>query len=251
MLTCIALVGVLTAVVLTGVSKEYLGRLIFLATGALLAVTLIDILPDAKELLSWSSFILFSGAGFLILVLIRQFIFHVCPACAYDQIGDEPVIADRATLILMAVALAIHCSLDGLAIAAGLRLPYNEGLGMLIGLGIHKLPEGLALGLMLLGSGYNRTVSICWALAIELMTLVGGVIGLAVLNNINPVEFGSIFGFVGGGFLYLVLSVTFGELRNRRGSFSAKGFGFIGVGLGGTSIALFVCNLGVSHNYFR
>lgn len=61
-------------------------------------------------------------------------------------------LARTATLILIAVG--IHCTLDGLDMVSGDNLPGHPDLGLLAGLSVHKLSEGMALILFFLGAGF-------------------------------------------------------------------------------------------------
>jgi len=77
---------------------------------------------------------------------------------------------------------------------------------------IHKIPEGLALGSLLIGAGLQRSAAVAWVAAVEATTLLGGVIGYFFLTNISILWLGLIMAHVGGGFIYLATHAVVGEM---------------------------------------
>lgn len=59
------------------------------------------------------------------------------------------------------VARGLHCTVDGLGIAFGDNLLGHPDVGLLAGISVHKVPEGLALILLLLGAGieYKKAIT--------------------------------------------------------------------------------------------
>jgi zinc transporter ZupT len=77
---------------------------------------------------------------------------------------------------------------------------------------VHKVPEGLALGSLLIGAGFSRVSALGWVAAVESTTLVGGVIGYFFLTHISTFWLGFIMAYVGGGFIYLAVHAVLGEM---------------------------------------
>ena len=77
---------------------------------------------------------------------------------------------------------------------------------------IHKVPEGLALGSLLIGAGLKRTIAFGWVAAVEATTLLGGVIGYFFLTKVSMFWLGLIMAHVGGGFVYLATHAVLGEM---------------------------------------
>jgi zinc transporter ZupT len=74
------------------------------------------------------------------------------------------------------------------------------------------VPEGLALGSLLIGAGVQRTEALGWVAAVEATTLLGGVIGYFFLTNISTLWLGLVMAHVGGGFTYLAAHAVLGEM---------------------------------------
>jgi zinc transporter ZupT len=77
---------------------------------------------------------------------------------------------------------------------------------------IHKVPEGLALGSLLIGAGLHRSAALGWVAAVEATTLAGGVIGYFFLTNVSTFWLGLIIAHIGGGFIYLAVHAVLGEM---------------------------------------
>jgi zinc transporter ZupT len=102
--------------------------------------------------------------------------------------------------------------MDGLVIVFGDNLLGHPDLGLLAGLSVHKVPEGLALILLFLGAGFGRKKAVSWALGVESMTLVGGAVGLYLVTATSTFWLGVLFAQVAGGFFYMIATSAKGVL---------------------------------------
>ena len=114
----------------------------------------------------------------------------------------------------MIIALGLHSTMDGLALALGKESEMAGGMdaSLLLAICVHKIPEGLALGALLLAAGLSRTVALAWVAAVEATTVLGGAIGIWAVPQISGVWLDLILAHVGGGFIFLALHAVFGEL---------------------------------------
>jgi zinc and cadmium transporter len=179
--------------------------------GTLLAVTLFDVLPDAKQFLAWPTFLLACASGYFLLWVVGKYVYHVCPACAVNDLEQANSQLAQTAMMLM-VALGLHCTMDGLGIAFGDNLLGHPDVGLVAGISVHKVPEGLALILLLLGAGIKRKKAITWVLGVESMTIVGGLIGFYLVNSTSMFWLGILFAHVAGGFFYMMASAIRGVL---------------------------------------
>ncbi len=213
--TIIAVVGAGFGIAIGRVERRRLDLLIHIAVGVLFGITAFDILPEAKAALPWPAFIAACISGYGLLWIVGHFVYDVCPSCAIAHGDEARSRAKGVSLLLLAVALGLHCVLDGLAISAGGSLSVRAEWGALLAVGLHKLPEGFALGLLLIGSQFSRWKSFAFSVGIEALTILGGLAGIAFVTKPTPTALGAIFAFVGGGFLYLVANSFLGALLHR------------------------------------
>jgi zinc transporter ZupT len=229
----IAVVGGGLSVTFARTHKQ-LCAFISLGAGTLLGVALCGIAPECWDELRWW-FLPAAASGYLLFAIITRYIYHVCPACAASHFDEATThrLAEFATAMM--IALGIHCTVDGLALAAGLEESEPIKLSITFAICVHKFPEGLALGALLLGGGVQRAKMLWLVAAVEAMTIVGGLLGWFVLRNVPhhalALTLALMLANACGGFLYLAIHAVLGEIFKHHkalvlGNFAA-GFGLI------------------------
>ena len=212
---------------LTAVSHKSLCRLISLAAGTLLGVTLFILIPESIEALSLWSLVAALASGYIVFFLVSRYVFHVCPACAASHFDDATTHRFSEIATAMVIALGLHSTLDGLALSWSLEseMAGNVDFSLLAAICIHKIPEGLALGALLMASGMSRLRTLGWVAAVESTTLIGGTLGLwlqpqAVGGNWTAL----VPAHIGGGFIFLAIHAVFGELVRHGGKLVINSF---------------------------
>src|SRR5881227_1531337 len=188
--------------------------LISFAAGTLLGVTLFAILPESLSYSGAWPVVGAAATGYLLFFFISKHVHHVCPACAASHFDADATrhFSEIATALI--VALAIHSTTDGLVLGIQQEAPSIDATkwSLFSALCIHKVPEGLALGSLLIGAGFRRAAAFGWVATVEATTLLGGAIGMFWLGNVSPFWLGLIMAHVGGGFLYLATHAVVGEM---------------------------------------
>jgi zinc transporter ZupT len=213
----VALGGALLSALLARTHKQ-LCALISLGAGTLLGVTVFAIGPECwKGLAAWQ-FLLAAASGYALFAIISKYIFHVCPACAASHFDEAATHRFGEIALAMMIALAIHCTVDGLALAVG-RQEYSGlapshwlDMSLTMAICVHKAPEGLALGALLLGAGYHRARMLWLVASVESTTILGGVLGWLVFRNVSNLWLDLALAHAGGGFIFLALHAVLGEI---------------------------------------
>lgn len=183
-------------------SHKTLCGMVSFAAGALLSVTMLHIVPEAAEIIGWGKALATTLAGALVFYLIGQYVSYLCPACAATA-SEEHHGYLRLGVLLM-VALAIHSTVDGLAIAAGWETTPLVAYLVLFAVSYHKVPEGLALASIARLAGFTRARALGLTVLIELTTGLGAFLGIFALQTLSSIWLGITLGVVGGSFLYVV-----------------------------------------------
>jgi len=87
-------------------------------------------------------------------------------------------------------------------------------LAFLLGIGLHKLPEGLALGAIVRASMASHWKSLAACIAAEAMTIAGGAAGFGVAARMGVTWVGILLA-AAGTFIYLGYHAIEGELHRR------------------------------------
>ena len=218
-------------------THRQLCALISLGAGTLLGVTVFAIVPECLESMRIWQFVLAAVTGYGLFSVISKYVFHVCPACAASHFDEATTHRFSEIAAAMMLALAIHCTVDGLALAAGHEESGTNArsldLSILFAICVHKAPEGMALGALLLGAGFGRGKMLQMVAAVELTTILGGVLGQFVLHGLSEFWLGVALAHAGGGFLFLSTHAILGEILKHHkglvlGNFAA---GFLAIGL--------------------
>ena len=206
---------------------------ISLGAGTLLGVAVCGILPECLHELNWWQLILGLASGYALFALISKFVFHVCPACAASHFDEATTHRLAEYAVAMMIALGIHCIVDGLALAAGQRQSAAIDWSVTLAICVHKFPEGLALGALLLGGGFHRGKMLWLVAAVESTTIVGGLIGWLILHQVSMFWLALALANAGGGFLFLGIHAVIGEIfKHHKGLVLANfaaGFGIIAI----------------------
>ncbi|MGA3268080.1 MAG: ZIP family metal transporter [Verrucomicrobiota bacterium] len=215
-------------------THERLCAFISLGAGTLLGVAVCGIAPECWDELRWW-FLPAAASGYLLFAVITKYVYHVCPACAASHFDEATThrLAEFATAMMF--ALGIHCTVDGLALAAGLEESEPVKMSIVVAICVHKFPEGLALGALLLGGGVGRSKMLWFVALVESATIFGGLIGWFGLQSVPhswlALTLALMLANACGGFLYLAIHAVLGEILKHHkalvlGNFAA-GFGLI------------------------
>ena len=228
----VAVTGGLLSALLARTHRQ-LCALISLGAGTLMGVTLFAIGPECwKDLAPWQ-LALGAGSGYALFALISHYVYHVCPACAASHFDEAATHRFGEIAVAMMIALAVHCTVDGLALAAGHQEQVALDFSVTMAICVHKAPEGLALGALLLGAGFRRGRMLALVAAVESTTVLGGVLGWFVLRDVSNLWLALALAHAGGGFIFLASHAVLGEIMKHEKKTVLMSFaaGFCAIGI--------------------
>jgi zinc transporter ZupT len=176
----------------------------------LLAVSLFSILPEMAGEAGWLRAGVLYGVGYAILFAVDRFVHPVCPSCSHTHDHGHCDVELHGFSIPLIVATSIHAFIDGW----GMTVAQNAGAGSMrttipLAVLLHKIPEGLALGVILRASLKSRGAAAAWGTGAELSTAVGAMVAL----SLTPGEWArDLLAVAGGTFLYLGFHAVHGAL---------------------------------------
>ncbi len=204
LLTLLALTGVIAGV-LIGQSRSLSAHLAAAGGGLLFGIALFWLLPDIAPTAGWPKAIGLSIAACLALMLADRALIHTGHSPRHGVVG--PVLA----------ATALHSLLDGWSVraVAGARV---TDIAVPLGLALHKIPEGVALGWLTGRSLHSKWKAGLASGGIELLTLAGAFIEPRA-NHYGVEEFGAwwtavMLAIIAGGFAFLGFHAVLPNWRN-------------------------------------
>jgi len=194
-------VGGAVACLLRDRSERASGRLLGIATGVMLAVVVLSVIPESYETVGFWWLAGGLAAGALALFLLHGVLEH-------DH--SSKMVRMGSTLWL---GIAVHNFPEGLAIGAALsqHSPFCFTLCALVML--HNIPVGLALAAPFkLGGMKNGKVILATALS-GLPMVAGAILG-GLLGQISSSAMGILLAFAGGAMLFLTIREMIPETVN-------------------------------------
>lgn len=155
------------------------------SAGVLLGVALFGLVPELANEAGWSASLLLFAGGWIVLLAVDRFGYPVCPTCAHDHDHNSCPTELHGFAGPLAAGAALHAFLDGWGIAAAQSAPAGLRVAVPLAVALHKLPEGIALGGILLASVKRRGVAMGWSALAEGTTLLGSAAGLWLAPNLG------------------------------------------------------------------
>ena len=208
-LTLLAWAGIIAGVFL-GQSRAPSGHIAAAGGGLLFGMALFWLLPEMAETVGWPGALLLIAFGCAVLWVLDQTLLH-----RHNHNHGQ----SGAVAVPLLVAAAVHSLIDGWSVQVFSREALAN-VAVPLGLALHKIPEGVALGLLTRKSVSSAWKALVLAGSVEAVTLVGAWIEpRAELSG--TALFGAgwsqiVLGIVAGTFLYLGLHTAV-PARSKRG----------------------------------
>ena len=210
-------------------SLKFLSFGLGLSAGVMLFVSLVDLYPEATELiktqmgqnLTWLSILCF-GIGMLIAVLIDFFVpDHIQASMFTKQIGaneqhtdstdcieDENAIISIGKIkragIITAIVVALHNLPEGLATFTLATQDVILSLGVIIAIAIHNIPEGMAISIPVYQATHSKRKAFLYSFLSGMAEPIGGVLGFLIIKTLFPnLCVGLLFALVAGIMTYI------------------------------------------------
>jgi len=139
--------------------------------------------------------------------------------------------------LIMLFAIGLHNIPEGLALGAAGAINPQIGLTLAVAIGLHNIPAGMAITTPLLIGGFSRYKAIGITLLAGSTTVLGAVVGVLV-GGISDVAVAVSFAVAAGSLLYVVISETLPQAIVMGKSHLTAIFTFIGIVVGTVLIQL-------------
>ena len=194
--------------------------LLSFAAGVMVSIVCFGLVPEALELagigVSISGLIL----GIVIIMALNRIIdriteknedklkVHQTPEELYHESRflNNPTRMIRSGILIL-IAIGLHNIPEGIAIGAGGSHSFHLGVLLAIMIAVHNIPEGMAIAAPLLAGGISKRKTVFLTALSGAPTLAGGIIGM-LLGGISDFSVALSLSSAGGAMLYIV----FGEM---------------------------------------
>ncbi|MEJ6952561.1 ZIP family metal transporter [Natronospora cellulosivora (SeqCode)] len=193
--------GGLIVVLLKKFDEKILTFVLGISAGLMTVIVFFDLIPEAIDYAAVGIVLV----GMIVGVLIIAILGYIFP----DENSAEEITGHRLyrTGILLALGIAIHNIPEGLAIGASYSADRTLGIGLAVIIGIHNFPEGMAVATSLSLAGLSGVKILLISILAGLPMGVGAFLG-AYLGNISDFFLSLSLGFAAGAMLF----ITFDDL---------------------------------------
>lgn len=150
-------------------SNKLMFNMFSLASGLMLGISFLSLLPEAIEIGNIYIAILGVAIGAAMIILIEKYIHsRVCHSNSSNNTMNK-------TALIIFISIALHNIPEGLAIGGSAGL--NIGFITALSIGLHNIPEGMAIGLPMKVNKMKGITIIKYCALTGVPTIFGGIIG--------------------------------------------------------------------------
>lgn len=206
-------------------SNKFLSFILAFASGLMLAVICFDLIPEAMEISSIYTTILGIILGIIIMI--------ICDNLVQKKFNSANITSKKVGLlktgIVVSIGLALHNIPEGLAIGSGFDESTALGLSLAIAICLHDIPEGISMAIPMKNGGMKPLKVMIYVILSGIATGIGALIG-AFIGNISTEVIAVCLAFAAGAMLYIVSGELIPEANKLyQGRMTAIGniFGFL------------------------
>lgn len=181
----------------------------------LIAMGAFWLVPEIAVHYGMAGGLLWVAVGFALLWTVDRYVYPVCPSCSHTHEHEHCHEELHGFAVPLIVASGLHSFLDGWSMLASQGGPERLRLAVVLAIGLHKIPEGLALGAILRASTKAEWRAWLGCILAQSMTVVGGACALWLAPRAGTQWVGGLLGLAGGSFIYLGYHAVEPELRRR------------------------------------
>ena len=212
--------GLISAIMLRRSSANMACWMLSFAAGVMVSIVCFGLAPDAVRLAGVTVSISGLILGIVIIMILNRIVDKITATrgenlkvhYTHEELYHESrIIKDRTKMlssgILMLIAIGLHNIPEGIAIGAGGSHDFRLGALLAVMIALHNIPEGMAIAAPLLAGGINRWKVVYLTALSGAPTFLGGLAGIAI-GSISDMAIAMSLSAAGGAMLYIV----FGEI---------------------------------------
>lgn len=178
-------------------SNRFLSFILAFASGLMLAVVCFDLIPESLEISSLTTVIV----GIILGIIVMT----ICDILVDKKFNNSNSIKSSLlrTGIVVSIGLALHNIPEGLAIGSGFDASNKLGISLAIAICLHDIPEGISMAIPMKNGGMSKMKVMFYVIMSGIATGIGAWIG-AIIGTISVKVIAICLSFAAGAMLYIV-----------------------------------------------
>ena len=208
--------GVLTAL-FGNKNDKIISIFLSFSGGVMISISFVELIPEALELSSVLILVIGLFAGALLVWALHYLMDNISRSGGKSKMHEtfaeffhsDDVISKKTKMLrsglIMLFAIGLHNIPEGLAMGAAGNYDARLGLTLAIIIGLHNIPEGMAVSAPLMLGGLSKIIKAIIITLIAGATTVLGAVAGVILGSISDIAVALSFGAAAGAMLYVVL----------------------------------------------
>ncbi|MCL2392099.1 MAG: ZIP family metal transporter [Oscillospiraceae bacterium] len=186
------------------------------AGGVMISIVFLELIPESIYLSNILVSIIGLVAGALLVLGLNNLTDRLSSKQNGSQLHDtfaeffhsSEIISRKSNMLrsgmIMLFAIGLHNVPEGLAMGAAGHYDASLGLALAILIGLHNIPEGMAVSAPLMVGGLSKVKSVLITAVVGATTIIGAIVGV-LIGGISDTAVALSFAVAGGAMLYVVL----------------------------------------------
>jgi len=182
-----------------------------LGAGFILALVFLKLVPASIQAIGDTA-MLYCVLGFATIHFFEHTIvghFH------FGEETHSDVMVSKVASVSAFSGLFVHAFFDGFTISIGMQFDFGIGILIFLAVLLHKFPEGLTIGSIVIAAGYSRKAVMMSTVGLAAATMLG-VCTLFVFQGIGVEAIGAGFAFSAGVAVYVGASDLIPEINKSK-----------------------------------
>lgn len=193
-------IGGIIGVSIKNTSNKFLSFILSFASGLMLSIVCFDLVPESMRITSISNTIIGILLGVACMIAC-----DIAVAKLFRKKNDVAVTNNNLlkTGIIVSIGLALHNLPEGLAIGSSFEASIKLGYSLALAICLHDIPEGISMGVPMKNGGMKKSKVIFYVFMSGVTTGIGAFLG-SLIGGISDVVIAMCLAFAGGAMLYIV-----------------------------------------------
>ena len=207
-------IGGIIGVSLKNTSNKFLSFILSFASGLMLSIVCFDLIPESMKITNISNTVI--GVVFGVACMITC---DIVVQKKFNSVGNDATAVPKhnnnllKTGIIVSIGLALHNLPEGLAIGSSFEASIKLGYSLALAICLHDIPEGISMGVPMKNGGMKKSKVIFYIIMSGLTTGIGAFFG-ALIGGISDNVIAMCLAFAGGAMLYIVSGELIPESNN-------------------------------------